>query len=64
MSFFMLISKQICIEISPHFDSMFLKRSNFDVFIFTYIEISFTGRENEFCVLEYTRSQSNKTVHL
>ena len=29
---------------------MFLNRSKFDVFIFTYIEMPFTGRENAFCV--------------
>ena len=34
----------------------------FDVFIFTDIEMPFTGREKAFCVLEYARSQSNKTV--
>ena len=34
----------------------------FDVFIFTGIEMPFAGRENAFCVLEYARSQSNKTV--
>ena len=33
-----------------------------DVSIFTDIEIPFTGREKAFCVLEYTRSQSNNTV--
>ena len=34
----------------------------FDVFIFTDIEIFFTGRKKVFCVLVYTRSQLNKTV--
>ena len=34
----------------------------FDVFILTDIEMSFTGREKAFCVLEYARSQLNKTV--
>ena len=34
----------------------------FNVFIFAEIETPFTGRENAFCVLEYARSQSNKTV--
>ena len=34
----------------------------FDIFIITDIEISFTGREKAFCVLEYARSQLNKTV--
>ena len=34
----------------------------FDVFISTDIEMPFTGREKASCVLEYTRSQSNKTV--
>ena len=34
----------------------------FDVFIFTDIEMPFTGRVNRRCVLEYARSQSNKTV--
>ena len=33
-----------------------------DVFIFTYIEMQFTGKEKAFCVLEYAQSQSNKTV--
>ena len=41
---------------------MFLNRSNLDVFIFTDIEMPFTGREKAFCVLDYARSQSNKTV--
>ena len=31
-----------------------------DVFIFTVIEMSFTGRKKVFRVLEYARSQSNK----
>ena len=34
----------------------------FDVFIFTDIEMAFTGRELAFCLLEYARSQLNKTV--
>ena len=34
-----------------------------DVFIFIDLEMLFTGREKAFCVLEYARSQSNKTVH-
>ena len=34
-----------------------------DVSIITDIEIPFTCRERAFCVLEYARSQSNKTVH-
>ena len=34
-----------------------------DVFIFTDIEMPFTGREKTFCVLEYAWSQSNKPVH-
>ena len=34
----------------------------FDVFIFTDIGMSFTRREKAFCVLEYARSQSNKTL--
>ena len=34
----------------------------FDVFICTDIEMPFNGREKVFCVLEYSRSQSNKTV--
>ena len=34
----------------------------FDAFIFTDIEMPYTGREKAFCVLEYARSQSNKTV--
>ena len=34
----------------------------FDIFIFTYIEMPVTGIEKAFCVLEYARSQSNKTV--
>ena len=34
----------------------------FDVFIFTDIEMSFTGRERLFCVSEYAQSQSGKTV--
>ena len=32
----------------------------FDVFICTYIEMPFTGREMALCMLEYTRSQSSK----
>ena len=34
----------------------------FDDFISTDIEMPFTGREKTFCVLEYARSQSNKTA--
>ena len=34
----------------------------YDVFILADIEMPFTGREKAFCVLEYARSQSNKTV--
>ena len=34
----------------------------FDVFIPTDIEMPFTGREKAFCVLQYARSQSHKTV--
>ena len=34
----------------------------FDVFIFTDIEMPFTGREKALCVLEYARSQSYKIV--
>ena len=34
MSFPKLISKQIPVQISSHFDSMFLDRSKFDVLIF------------------------------
>ena len=34
----------------------------FNVVIFTDTEMPFTGREKAFCVLEYARSQSNKTV--
>ena len=34
----------------------------FYVFIFADIEMPFTGREKAFCVLEYARSQLNKTV--
>ena len=34
----------------------------FYVFIFTDIEMPFTGREKSICVLKYARSQSNKTV--
>ena len=33
-----------------------------DVFIFTDIEMPFTGGEKALCVLEHARSQSNKTV--
>ena len=62
MSFHKLISKRIPVQISSHFDSMFLNWSMFNVFIFAYIEMSFTGREKVFCVLEYARSQSTKIV--
>ena len=41
---------------------MLLNTLKFDVFAFTNIEIPFTGRENAFCVLDYSLSQSNKTV--
>ena len=34
----------------------------FNVFIFTDIEMLIAGREKAFYVLEYARSQSNKTV--
>ena len=34
----------------------------FDVFIFTDIEMPFTGCEKASCLLEFARSQSNKTV--
>ena len=34
----------------------------FNVFIFTDIEMPFSGREKAFCVLKYARSKSNKTV--
>ena len=34
----------------------------FDVFSFIDIEMPFTRREKVFCVLEYARSQLNKTV--
>ena len=34
----------------------------FNVLIVTGIEMSFTGREKASCLLEYARSQSNKTV--
>ena len=34
----------------------------FNVFIFTDIEMPFTGREKVFCVMEYAPSHSNKTV--
>ena len=33
-----------------------------NVLILTDIEMHFTKRERAFCVLEYARSQSNKTV--
>ena len=64
ISFHKLISKQIPVQISSHIDSMFLAGQNlkFDVFIFTDIEMLFTRREKAFCVLEYARSQTNKTV--
>ena len=41
---------------------MFLCRSKFYVFIFSDIDMPFTGRENVLCVLEYAQSQLNKTV--
>ena len=58
------ISKRIPIQISSNFDSMFLTGKNlmFNVFIFTGIEMPFTGREKAYCALEYAQSQSNKTV--
>ena len=62
MSFHKLTSQRIPVQISSHFDSMFLNRSKFDVFVLLHIEIPFTGRGKAFCVLEYARSQSNKTV--
>ena len=34
----------------------------FGIFIFTDIEMPFTGREKTLCVMEYALSQSNKTV--
>ena len=34
----------------------------FNVYILTDIEMPFIGRANAFCVLDYARSQSNKTV--
>ena len=34
----------------------------FNVLISTDIEMPYTGGEKTFCVLEYTRSHSNKTV--
>ena len=33
-----------------------------DVFIFTDIEMPFTGIKKAFCVLEHARKQSNKTA--
>ena len=54
--------KRIPVQVSSHFVSMFLNRSKFDVFIFTHMEMPFTGREKVFCVLEYARSQPSKTV--
>ena len=57
------MTKRKSIQISSHFDSMFLSRSKFDVFIFTDIEMPFTRGKRVFCVLEYARSQSSKTVH-
>ena len=41
---------------------MLINRSKVDVFILTDIEMPFNGRERVLCVLEYARSQSNKTV--
>ena len=38
---------------------MILSRSKF---FFYVVEIPFTGREKTFCVLDYARSQWNKTV--
>ena len=34
----------------------------FNVLILADIQMHFTGREKALCVLEYARSQSNKTV--
>ena len=34
----------------------------FDVVIFTDVELPYTGREQALCMLEYARSQSNRTV--
>ena len=31
-------------------------------FFFTYIQMTFNGREKAFCVLDYALSQSHKTV--
>ena len=62
ISFHKLISMQIPVHISSHFDSMFLSQSKFDVSIFTDIEMPFTGREKAFCVLKYAQSYLNKTV--
>ena len=62
MSFLKLNSKQIPVLLI--LTACFQTGQNlmFDVSIFTDIEIPFTGREKAFCVLEYTRSQSNMTV--
>ena len=64
VSFHKLIFKRIPFQVSSHFYSMFLTGQNlmFNVFVFTDIEMSFTGRENMFYVLEYAGSQSNRTV--
>ena len=34
----------------------------FETIFLSNVEMLFTGKENAFCVLEYARSQSNKTV--
>ena len=61
-SFHKMISNRIPVQNSAHFYSIFLNMSKFDVLTFTDIEMPFTGREKAFCMLEYARSQSNKTV--
>ena len=62
ISFHKQIFKRIPVQIASHFDSMFLNRLKFDVFILADTEMPFTGREKAFCVLEYALSQSNDTV--
>ena len=64
ISFHKLISKRIPVQIFFHFDGMFLEDLiwMFNVFILADIEIPFIGREKAFCVMEYARSQKNKTV--
>ena len=57
------MSKRIPVQISSHFDSMFLNRSKFDDCFYPYrYRDAFTGREKAFGVLEYARSQLNKTA--